>query len=153
MSQAKILVNDSVNDRERKTVIRAESIRVLTGRIICEVHILDPRWHYSTPELMQVICQELPELPDHACVNERGCTFGDVLENTSLAHVLEHVAISLQVRSSHDPLASFQGTTEWTDEREGRARIQIGFQDDLRALRSFSEALTIINNAVILCSA
>ena len=75
------------------------------------------------------------------------------MDCTSLAHVLEHVAISLQVRASSDIQASFQGTTEWTDEAQGKARIQIGFSDDLVALRTFNDALALVNDAVLLCGA
>lgn len=146
----------STQDPSFETVgvaIKAESIRVLTGRIICEVRIVDQVWTYSTPELMQVLCKTFPELPHHACVNQKGRTFKAVMNHTSLAHVLEHLIISVQVRKSSDKAASFQGTTEWVDEMQGRARVQVSYHDDLLALRAFNEALTYVNNAVLICSA
>lgn len=137
----------SFNGSGEVSLIKVESIRVLTGRIICEIELTDPRWYHSTPELMKALCQELPDLPYHACVNEKGRTFAAVMDDTSLAHVLEHLTISLQVRATSDVSASFQGTTEWVDQEQGRARVQIGFKDDLLALRSFNEAIALIDNA------
>lgn len=147
------LSSELISDTARFRTIEVESIRVLTGRIICEVRIADSRWRFTNTRLMHELCQRLPDLPHHACVNNKGRNFAAVMNETSLPHVLEHVAISLQVRGSSDDQASFQGTTEWIDETQGLARVQISFQDDLLALRSFNEALTLINDAVLLCSA
>lgn len=43
----------------------------------------------------------------------------------------------------------FMGTTEWTDERAGRARIQISFADDLVALRAIRDAVDFLNEALL----
>ena len=41
------------------------------------------------------------------------------------------------------------GTTEWTDEHAGRARIQISFADDLVALRAIRDAVDFLNEALL----
>ena len=47
--------------------------------------------------------------------------------------------------------ALFIGTTEWLDEEAGLARIEVGFKDDLVALRAFNEAIRFLNIAVLTC--
>ena len=131
--------------------ISVRTITVRTGRMVCEVEISDEQLRYSSPRLAAFITQQYSDLPHHACVNDRGFTFGDVIETTSVPHVLEHLVISLQVRETEVSDSLFIGTTEWLDEREGRARIEFGFKDDLVALRAFNEAVKFLNHAVITC--
>ena len=44
---------------------------------------------------------------------------------------------------------AFVGTSEWTDEAQGRARVEVNFTDDLVALRAFREATQFLNDAVV----
>ncbi len=134
-----------------KVPLVVEAITVQTGRLVCDVRIKEGFPYYVTPELAGLACARFPDLPHHACVNDEGQHFGDVLDHTSLPHLLEHLAISLLVRSAQSKNASFQGTTEWTSETEGRARIQVSFVDDLEALRAFDEALRFLSDAVLIC--
>lgn len=131
--------------------IAVEAITVQTGRLVCDVRIEEGIAHYVTPKLARLACAQFPDLPHHACVNYEGPLFGDVLDHTSVPHLLEHVAISLLVRGTNQQDASFQGTTEWTCEPEGRARVQVSFTDDLEALRAFDEAVRFLNDAVLTC--
>lgn len=131
--------------------VQVRSITVQTGRLICDVRIPNPKFRRTTPGLAAFAEGRYPDLPHHACVNDAGKTFGDVMEATSTPHLLEHVAISMQTRASTGSDASFTGTTEWTDERAGEARIQLSFQDDLEALRAFNSATQFVNTAVITC--
>lgn len=41
----------------------------------------------------------MPELADHACLGDSAPRFGDVIENTELAHLLEHVTVELLART------------------------------------------------------
>ena len=132
-------------------VIKVRTITVRTGRLICEVVIPDERYHKSTPRVAAFCTGQYPDLPHHACVNDEGKTFGDVIESTSIPHLLEHVAISEQVRASEGVSSTFIGTTEWIDESAGVARVEIGFKDDLVALRAFNEATRFLNMAVLTC--
>lgn len=116
---------------------------------MCEVLIPDERKRFSTPELASYVEAAYPDIAQHACVNESGRQFGAVMQSTSVAHLLEHIAIDEQVRDSDRDDALFVGTTEWVDEQSGRARIQLSFHDDLSALRAFNKALQFLNIAVI----
>ena len=133
--------------------IQVRVITVRTGRLVCDVSIPDGRYRYTTPRLAAYAAQCYPDLPHHACVNEAGTMFGAVIERTSVPHLLEHVAISLQTRAATGAAAPFVGTTEWTDESAGEARVQLSFRDDLEALRAFNEATMFLNNAVLTCLA
>lgn len=137
----------------RPAPIRICSITVRTGRLVCDVEVPDERFRYTTPRLASFIASRYPELPRHACVNDVGKTFGEVMERTSVPHLLEHLVITEQTRSTADENGSFTGTTEWTDESVGKARIEVSFRDDLEALRAFNEATRFLNNAVLTCLA
>lgn len=133
--------------------VKAKAITVRTGRLVCDVEIADPRFRYSSPRLSAFVSGQYPDLPQHACVNDEGMTFGYVMEKTSVAHLLEHLIISEQVRSQTLGNVTFIGTTEWIDEQAGLARIEVGFKDDLVALRAFNEATRFLNMAVLTCLA
>ena len=76
--------------------------------------------------------------------------FGDVMRETSVPHLLEHIIIDEQVRDeSTPPHAVLVGTTAWLDEREGRARIEVNFTDDLVALRALREAVVFVNEGMV----
>ena len=108
----------------------------------------------SSPRLIEQLVRTFPHIGDHACVNECGDRFADVMEHTSLAHVLEHMVIDLQVQaarrtsqnSQHE--AAFVGTTEWIDKNAGLACVRVSFKDDLVALAAFRQAIELLNNLV-----
>lgn len=129
--------------------IRLVSVAVKQGRLVCELVIPDERKRFSTPRLASYVEANYPDIARHACVNKFGKQFGAVMQRTSIAHLLEHIAIDEQVRGSENDDALFVGTTEWLDEQVGRARVQLSFHDDLSALRAFNKALQFLNNAVI----
>lgn len=133
--------------RQDPLCVRAVIVR--TGRLVCDVEVSDPRFRQCTPQLAGVVARAFPDVPHHACVNDEGDCFGAVMDHTSLPHLLEHLAISMQIRAVDSPDATFVGTTEWTDGATGRARIQLSFFDDLVALRAFNEAVMFLNDAVL----
>lgn len=131
--------------------LRVLGVKVLTGRLVCEVQVPDERFRLTTPALAARAVAAFPGLPHHSCVNGEGRTFGAVMDRTSLPHMLEHLCIDLQVAGAADGAQSFTGTTEWTDRATGTARIQLSFCDDLVALRAFNEAVRFLNDAVVTC--
>ena len=128
--------------------ISISSIVVRRGRLVCEVEVPDPQYRYTNPQIAQHVLDLHPSLSRHACVNAEGRTFGCVMEHTSIAHLLEHLAVELQTRASDDPQALFVGTSEWLDEASGKARVQLSFSDDLEALRALKEAAEIIADSL-----
>lgn len=128
--------------------LRIESLIVQPGRIVCEV-LVDPARRYTDSELAADLLGKHPTLARHACVNDVGNTFGDVIEHTAVPHLLEHLVIDLQARSGGCLDDTFVGTTEWVDEVRGKAVVQVSFVDDLVALRAFRDAAEKINAAML----
>lgn len=149
MMTARKRSDSSIGDRQHEEPIRLASVAVRRGRLACEVVVADERNRYCTPELASLVELSYPNIARHACVNEEGRQFGAVMQSTSVAHMLEHIAIDEQVGGSCSDAALFVGTTEWIDERAGRALVQLSFCDDLSALKAFNKALQFLNNAVI----
>ena len=126
--------------------IRVTDIRVRPDRLVIIAACADGV-RRTTPALANALTAAIPTLPAHACVNDRGPTFGAVLADTSVPHVLEHLVIDAQARASADG-ATFVGTTVWTDETAGTARIEVSYADDLVALGAVKQALATLNAAL-----
>lgn len=128
-----------------------EAVSVKVGRLVCDVRIENREYRQTNARLAEFVMRDYPDLAHHTCINGIAPTFGAVIESTSVAHLLEHVVISMQTHASEDRHARFTGTTEWLDEAAGRARVEVSFMDDLEALRAFAEATRFLNNAVLTC--
>lgn len=156
------------------SAVRIDRLVVKRSRIVCFATFPDPRLRMSTPEIAAVLTERFPTLPVHACVSEGGGVFGDVMADTPLPHVLEHLVIDVQVRAEkaveHQagnasggkgspcgqgdrlgvgvPDVAYVGTSEWIDEAAGTARIEVSFADDLVALRAFRDAAQALDAAL-----
>lgn len=146
-----------------------EKLIVKPTRIVCDVRVRQgegvddaaadsriinpvPLTHtQTTPQLISAVLEYYPTLLHHACVNDEGDTFAAVADHTSLPHLLEHLVIAMQVEAEAESMnvssasTTFVGTTEWTDLRTNRARVEVNYRDDLVALRAFCEASALIN--------
>lgn len=102
-----------------------------------------PEAQTTTAQLMQRLLHRYPDLPHHACVNDEGPYFAAVMDHTGMAHLLEHLIISQQLRLLPDaePAPVLCGSTAWVCRAEGRARIEVSFVDDIIALRALRNAL------------
>ncbi len=125
--------------------ITLERLSISPGKLTAWVR-LRPDARYTNPHLAHRVTADFPQLPLHACVNPHGPTFASVLEHTSLAHLLEHLIIDVQVAHTPDETAAtFAGHTTWVSEADGLARITVSFRDDACALRALQEALQYVN--------
>lgn len=141
---------DPVPHGKAHPVVELLSLTVKADRIVARLRINQKRYRRMTPSRTAYLVKEYPTLAAHACVNTKGDTFGLVMNTTSVPHMLEHVVIELQTRASEDPGAVFVGTSEWENEAEGTACVQVSYTDDLQALRAFNDATRILNTAVLL---
>lgn len=128
--------------------VRVERIEVQADRVAFDVRIDDARWRNTDPALARRILQMRPDLSRHACVNAVGKVFGDVVANTPMPHLIEHLTIDYLVESAGDPHAAFTGTSHWTDKASGRARIQVSLHDDAAVLAAFKRAVTTLDDAL-----
>ena len=133
------------------SAVRIESLTVQRDRICANVLVAP--FARTTPQLAAYVLQAFPLIAQHACVNEKGNTFDLVIEDTPLPHLMEHLVIDLQMRAEFEAAANgltYIGTTEWLDEAQGKARIEVNFADDLVALRAFRDAASFLNEARVL---
>ena len=150
----KVAKGETVPSSDVPTPLTLAHLTVYASRMEAEVHFAPDAPRTSTPELISQLEQDFPHLGAHACVNARGSQFADVMEHTSLAHVLEHLVIDLQVQAHRTPdtsdrEATFVGTTEWVDKAAGIARVRVSFADDLVALAAFRQATEILNKLLV----
>lgn len=130
--------------------VAVERVAVSEGRLSILVRLAPDAPRNVESQLLQAALAKYPSLPFHSCVNDRGPAFGDVMCETSVPHLLEHIIIDEQVRDEGTPPhAVLVGTTAWLDEREGRARIEVNFTDDLVALRALREAVAFVNEGMV----
>ena len=81
-----------------KKPVRVARVEVLCGHMACTVRFAAGVPRVTSPQLMALVLPQFPNLPRHACVNERGETFAAVMNRTPLPHLLEHMIVDLQVR-------------------------------------------------------
>ena len=122
-----------------------ESLHVKRDRIVAVVRVGDASCANTTPELAHAVAAVRPDLPIHACVNGVGPTFGAVIEDTPIPHLLEHLVVDLQTAECPDPNRVFTGATRWTDRRAGIAQVQVSYADDLACIRAFRDAAALLN--------
>lgn len=130
--------------------VSVELVRILRGRLSLLVRMAPYAPHDVSPALLAAALRRWPSLPFHACANEVGPVFGDVMASTSVPHLLEHLIIDEQARDLATPSdLILAGTTEWVDKEGGLARVEVNFADDLAALRALREALAFVNKEMV----
>lgn len=131
-------------------LVEVESIRVLADRMVFCVRFPEEGLRTTNREIAARAQDLRPNLPEHACVNPKGRRFRDVMERTSMPHLLEHCIIDFLVEATDDPADSYQGTSRWADRDAGLATIQISMKDDLAVLRAFDRAVRFLEEEVIM---
>ena len=129
--------------------VAVSDIAVRTDRLVLTVCLRDGTPRETTPELAAALVRAVPSLPAHACVNDIGPTFAEVIAHTSIPHVLEHLIIDAQVRASAPASPTIVGTTVWLSRGGGRARVEVSYRDDLVALAAVKDALALLNGLLV----
>lgn len=132
--------------------VRVSRVVVKADRMVCDVQLSPACPRVSSRVLMSALLQVHPQLAEHACKNERSTTFGAVMNRTPLIHVLEHVAIDCMVQNESAKTTSsdtlFVGNSRWLDPVQGLGRVELGFRDDIAALRALKIAVEQVNQAL-----
>lgn len=84
----------------------------------------------------------MPEIATHACLGDAGSSFQDVMGDTELAHLLEHVAIELLARTNMAGDIS-HGRTRATDQ-ERTYEVTLACPDDVLVTGALSSAAWIL---------
>lgn len=136
----------AVPGRESSDPITVSSLTVQPDRLVIEVQLAPDAPRCMNPSLAARLDALRPTLKAHACVNDTGPSFGDVMASTSIPHVLEHLILDEQVRAEDAPATvPFSGITLWLDEAAGQAHIEVSFYDDLTALEAVRAATVCLN--------
>lgn len=83
------------------------------------------------------VWQVMPELRDHVCLGDESGVFGDVMGNTELAHLLEHVTVELLARTD---IAGDIACGQTTEVRERTYKITLKCVDDVLVVGALSSA-------------
>lgn len=142
----------AAGSRAAEPFVRVCRVVVKADRMVCDVQLSSACPRTSFPTLVSTLLQVHPHLPAHACKSECGTTFGAVMNQTPLIHVLEHVAIDCMVQNESTKNTSsdtlFVGNSRWLDPAQGLGRVELGFRDDIAALRALKTAVEQVNRAL-----
>ena len=83
------------------------------------------------------VWQVMPELRDHVCLGDESGVFGDVMGNTELAHLLEHVTVELLARTD---IAGDIACGQTTELGERTYKITLKCVDDVLVVGALSSA-------------
>lgn len=128
--------------------LAVERVAIERDRMALLVRVAGGPAAHLSPEAAARLLQARPHLAEHACLNAQGEPFGAILDRTSLPHILEHLVIDFQAEFDDRSAATFVGTTEWLNEREGLARVEVNFTDDLIALAALKAARALMEGMV-----
>ena len=121
--------------------IRKVTIGPRNLEAIVEVAPSAPLRTSDDAEGTELVRDLLPELADHVCLGDAAPRFGEVIEDTELAHLLEHVTVELLARTDvAGDIAS--GQTAELDERT--YRITLACPDDVLVAAALSSAAWIL---------
>lgn len=135
--------------RKASTVAQLIDIRNVTiGRraLTAQVRIADdaPLFTGDDPAGTGRIADLMPQILDHACYGDGGETFGEVLDDTELAHLLEHVTVELLVRTKRAGAVS-AGQTRAIDAAERSYELRLACPDDVLVAGALSSAVWIVD--------
>lgn len=108
--------------------------------------------HTSLPHLLEhlvIALQVESEITNSAGNNTGGDSLRCGEDARSVPGGAPGFAPGVIARSGAVSPTTYVGTTEWTDRSCARARVEVNFRDDLVALRSFSEAVALINDLLL----
>lgn len=101
---------------------------------------------YKTSEAAegtQKIVELFPQIKDHACIGDKGASFGEGVPDTDLGHLLEHITLELMSKASEKEGISSGRTRDLED---GRGfELELACPDDVLCAGALSSAVWILN--------
>ena len=85
----------------------------------------------------------MPQMLDHTCYGDGGETFGAVVDDTEIAHLLEHVTVEVLVRTKRAGAIS-AGQTRELDARRRAWELRFACPDDVLVAGALSSAAWIV---------
>ncbi len=93
------------------------------------------------PKGTELVLDLMPGLADHLCLGDSSSSFGEVVEDTELAHLLEHVTVELLARTDVAGDVSSGLTTGLGD---GLYQITLACPDDVLVAGALSSAVWVL---------
>lgn len=95
----------------------------------------------ETPEATDLVLDLMPALSDHVCLGDSAPTFGEVAQDTELAHLLEHVTVELLAQTD---IAGDVTCGQTAEAAERIYEITLGCPDDVLVAGALSSAAWIL---------
>lgn len=127
-------------------LIDIRKVTITSRTLAAEVCIADeaPLFTGNDPEGTDRIVDLMPQIADHTCYGDGGATFGEVLGDTELAHLLEHVTVELLARTNlAGDIAS--GQTRTIDDIDRLYEVRFACPDDVLVAGALSSACWVID--------
>jgi len=130
--------------------VRVASTNVSPG-LLEALLVFDPGEPVRTsevPGLAAAALEALPGLKGHRCRNDAGAGFSDELQDTELAHLVEHATLEIMAMAGSPE--TLRGATRWdvATDGPGAFRVSIAWDDDLVALGSLRCACALVGALV-----
>ena len=93
------------------------------------------------PAGTELVLGLMPHLADHLCLGDTAPSFGDVIAQTELAHLLEHVTVELLAQTD---VAGDISSGQTTQLDEGLYQISLACPDDVLVAGALSSAVWIL---------
>ena len=122
----------------RKVTITQRSLTAQVG-----IGETAPLFTVDDPAGTGLIANLIPELANHACYGDGGEKFGDVMDNTELAHLLEHVTVEVLARTNRAGSVS-AGQTRTVSEANRTYELRFACPDDVLVAGALSSAAWIV---------
>lgn len=122
-----------------------KSITVNKSRINCVV--VFPSIKFSDANIKNLLIKNRPTLVSHKCKNKNSQAFVDVLAQTSMPHILEHLIIDYQIEYANKSNIfgiTLLGSSEWLDKSFGLAKIEFQYFDDIVAIKSINNSVNLL---------
>lgn len=113
--------------------------RALTAQV--ELAPSAPLRTSENPEAVERVLALMPGIADHVCLGDAAPTFGEVIRDTELAHLLEHASVELLAQSDIAGDVA-RGQTLQTGERT--FEVTLGCADDVLVTGALSSAAWIL---------
>lgn len=143
------LACDAESVSEHPLVI--EHIQVRPDRMEVTIRVRSEQFAYTNNRIIEEVLSHFPSLGMHACRNHKGRLFADVMNHTSVPHLLEHMVVDGQTRRAQKEDRIFTGTTQWSREDPLVALVFFSYEDDLVALEVLNQCVALLN-AILLAS-
>lgn len=126
-----------------------EHIQVRPDRMEVTIRVRSEQFAYTNNRIIEEVLSHFPSLGMHACRNHKGRLFADVMNHTSIPHLLEHMVVDGQTRRAQKEDRIFTGTTQWSREDLLVALVVFSYEDDLVALEVLNHCVTLLNTILL----